>query len=273
MMRALIVPACAALALLACGDEGTSADVHHTLTFAAVAGGRAVTCGETYSLGDPAMAAEISDLRFYVHDVRLLTAAGVGVPLVLDDDGRWQDGAVALLDFEDKTGACTTGTTETHTEIGGTAPDGDYTGVAFTVGVPEALNHEDAATAGSPLNLSSLFWSWTGGYKFFRLDLATAAGGWHVHIGSTACTGGPDAAISCARPNRPEVRLTGVVPGRDTVAFDLAALLSDSDLGAGDAGCQSGDDEPDCAAIFPRLGLALDDAAAAPVQTVFVAAP
>ena len=272
MMRALIVPACAALTLLACGDGDPSSEVHHTLTFAAVAGGRAVACGETFALGDPATAAEISDLRFYVHDVRLLTAAGAEVPLALDDDGRWQDGAVALLDFEDKAGACTTGTTDTHTRIDGTAPEGDYTGVAFTIGVPEALNHQDAATAGSPLNLSSLFWSWTGGYKFFRLDLDTANGGWHVHIGSTACTGGPATPISCAHPNRPEVRLTGVVPGEDTVALDLAALLSDSDLGSGDAGCQSSADEPDCAAIFSHFGLSLDDAAA-PAQTAFAAAP
>ena len=53
--------------------------------------------------------------------------------------------------------------------------------------------------------------------------------------------------------------------------LDLAALLSDSDLGSGDAGRRPSADEPDCAAIFAHFGLSLDDAVA-PAQTAFVAA-
>ncbi len=55
---------------------------------------------------------------------------------------------MALLDFEDGTGTCNTGSSAVNTSLRGKAKAyDDYTGVAFTVGVPERLNHLDAATA------------------------------------------------------------------------------------------------------------------------------
>lgn len=260
-----------ALGLLGCADTQTT-DAPISLRFSALANGEAVACGQRYSLGSPPVAAEIADLRFYVHDVRLVTAAGDEVLVALDDDGLWQDGEVALLDFEDKTGACATGTAETRAVVTGTAPEGQYVGVAFTVGVPEALNHLDVATAASPLNLTSMFWSWTGGYKFLRLDVETDAGGWLFHVGSTGCGGSPATGIACTEANRSEVRVTGITPGVDAVALDLDALLADTAFGEGHPGCHAAADEPDCAAVMPRLGLALDGGAA-PSQTVFAAAP
>ena len=96
-----------------------------------------------------------------MHDVRLVDADGGEWPVTLDDDDLWQTDAVALLDFEDKTGTCANGTTPTNTVVKGTYDTGhdtvDFTGLRFKVGVPFALNHGDAATAPSPLNLSGLF--------------------------------------------------------------------------------------------------------------------
>ncbi|MEM7592163.1 MAG: MbnP family protein, partial [Cyanobacteria bacterium P01_A01_bin.83] len=88
-------------------------------------------------------------------------------------DGKWQHQNVALLDFEDGTDSCDNGTPEIRTQVVGTIPEGDYESLQFTLGVPPQLNHDDAAIAPSPLNLTSMWWNWQGGYKFLRLDLET----------------------------------------------------------------------------------------------------
>src|SRR5690606_25468578 len=91
--------------------------------------------------------------------------------------GLWQHENLALLDFEDKTGACANGTTPTNTSVRGTVPPGSYVGLAFDVGVPAALNELDAASSEtpSPLNLTAMYWSWTTGYKYLRVDVARTA--------------------------------------------------------------------------------------------------
>ena len=82
-------------------------------------------------------------------------------PLSLEQDGAFHNGEVALLDFEDDTGSCSNGTAQTHTQITGTVPEGEYTGLRFTIGVPAERNHVNQATAPSPLNIEGMFWSWT----------------------------------------------------------------------------------------------------------------
>ncbi len=61
------------------------------------------------------------------------------------------------------------------------APEGDYTGLAFRVGVPAGQNHADPASwpANHPLNqaVNGLHWSWKGGYVFFALEGRAAAPG------------------------------------------------------------------------------------------------
>ncbi|MEM8637626.1 MAG: MbnP family copper-binding protein [Cyanobacteria bacterium P01_G01_bin.54] len=148
-----------------------------TLQFQAQVGETPFTCGSTYSdLGRQNNTIAVTDFRFYISDVVLLTADGTAVPITLSQDGQWQYENVALLDFEDKTAACANGTAETNTQVVGTVPVGDYQGLAFTLGIPFDLNHEDATLAPSPLNLTSMWWNWRGGYKFLRVDLAVADG-------------------------------------------------------------------------------------------------
>ena len=67
-----------------------------------------------------------SDLRFFVHDVRLVNDAGTEVPVTLDQDGRWQTGDVALLDFENGKGRCRNGSLGTHDAITGRVPGGRF---------------------------------------------------------------------------------------------------------------------------------------------------
>ncbi|ERN42970.1 hypothetical protein KR51_00002780 [Rubidibacter lacunae KORDI 51-2] len=142
------------------------------VVFAARVGDRVFACGETYDLGRTAMLLQPADFRFYVSKVALIDTNGRAVPVVLEQDGKWQHKDLTLLDFEDRTGACDNGTVETRDRVVGTVPAGDYRGVRFLLGVPFDLNHADAVTAPSPLNLTSMWWNWQGGYKFLRLDLS-----------------------------------------------------------------------------------------------------
>lgn len=146
-----------------------------TLRFQAKVGNQPFRCGESYSLGTPAKRVTPTDFRFYVTDVALIDASGRAVPVTLQQDGKWQYQSVALLDFEDKSASCANGTQEVRDRVIGTVPPGTYRGIQFSLGVPFALNHADATLAASPLNLTSLWWNWRGGYKFLRIDLASAA--------------------------------------------------------------------------------------------------
>ncbi|MCU0527110.1 MAG: metallo-mystery pair system four-Cys motif protein [Elainella sp. Prado103] len=148
-----------------------TADQPVTLRFSAQVGDQPFQCGDRYPLGHSGVVTTPTDFRFYISDVALMNATGERVPLVLQQDGRWQHDQVALLDFENKTGACTNGTVETRDQVVGTVPTGNYQGLEFTLGVPFSLNHADATLAASPLNLTSLWWNWRGGYKFLRIDL------------------------------------------------------------------------------------------------------
>lgn len=231
------------------------------LSFAAQLGQKEARCGQKYSgLGKSGSATlELSDLRFYVHDVRLVDQQGTEVPLTLTVDNKWQNQRVALLDFEDKSGACT-GTTELNTVVRGTVLAGSnkWQGLRFRLGVPFALNHADVTKAESPLNLSSMFWSWQSGYKFLRLEgEVTGSAGLVVHLGSTGCQkDGTGAVTSCQSPNRPEVSLTGFDPSSSKIVLDVATLLAESDLAqTKGTECMSGPGNADCAPLFSALGL------------------
>jgi uncharacterized repeat protein (TIGR04052 family) len=131
-------------------------------------------CGESYQgVGTEKSTVTPTDFRFYVSNVALIDREGNAVPLKLKQDGKWQYQNTALLDFEDGTSACDNGTAEINTTVVGTIPQGDYQSLQFTLGVPQNLNHDDAAIAPSPLNLTSMWWNWQGGYKFLRVDLKT----------------------------------------------------------------------------------------------------
>lgn len=146
------------------------------INFEAWVGDREFSCGESYeNIGTAESTITPTDFRFYVSNVALIDEDGNAVPLELEQDGKWQHEKVALLDFEDGTNACDNGTAETRTMVVGTVPEGNYESLQFTMGVPEKLNHEDAAIAPSPLNLTSMWWNWQGGYKFLRVDLETEA--------------------------------------------------------------------------------------------------
>lgn len=244
------------------------------LHFEALVNGGRFACDGAYTLGSMNTPATISDLKLYVSEVALIRADGTEDPVTLDDDGMWQNGSVALLDFEDGTGNCQNGTAPTRTFLTGTAEAGEHVGVAFTVGVPFEENHQDVAVAGAPLNLTSMFWNWQGGYKFLRLDgMADGAAGWRVHLGSTGCEMNGDMEVtSCANPNRVRVTLAEHALA-DLVALDIDALLADTDLTPDAEGssaiCMSAPDHAPCVQIFDKLGLPFMGAGGDNAQSVF----
>jgi uncharacterized repeat protein (TIGR04052 family) len=261
-----------------------------TLDFALKAGSETVACGQQITLGTAQGMTEILDARLYLSDVRVITESGEAFPVELTQDGVWQYENVVLLDFEDATGACQ-GTPETNMQvIGETEADDPLTGVAFTVGIPEELNHLDAAMATSPLNVTDMWWAWLFGYKFMKIDLTSggmmemteqatenteaeaSAGhgdslqnGWFIHLGSTGCVGEdfvfpPDAP--CANPNRIEVTLNNINVTTHTVVLDLNKLLQRVDVSRSlklePPGCMSEATDPDCLALFTTgFGLSL----------------
>ncbi len=145
-----------------------------SIQFEAMVADQPFACGQSYAdLGRAGTEVTPTDFRFYVSEVALIEAQGQAIPVELEQDGKWQYQTVALLDFEDKSGPCANGTVDLRDQVVGTVPAGEYQGIQFTLGIPFELNHEDVTLAASPLNLTSLWWNWQGGYKFLRIDLET----------------------------------------------------------------------------------------------------
>lgn len=261
------------------GAGGGSSTMSVEIAFRAQVGDATFSCADSYDgLGVSNASAGLSDFRFYVHDVRLVDAQDAEVPVTLDQDGLWQYEDLALLDFEDDTGTCANGTAQTNVAVRGTVPAGSYVGVRFKLGVPAELNHLDpgAEDTPSPLNLSALFWAWTSGYKFLRVDSVPegGAGPFNLHLGATGCVGDPALGedVTCSNANVAEVSFDAFDAESDTIVIDYAAAVADSDLmidGGGAPGCMSGEMDPECAPIFPLLGLALDTGAALDTQSLF----
>ncbi len=241
------------------------------IRFDARVGAASARCGQAYAgVGTSKAGLRFQDIRFYVSAVRLIDARGGEVPVTLIPDDQWQNDQVTLLDFEDRTGNCN-GSAGTNMAVRGTVPKGDYRGVVFEIGVPQAINHQDPTLAASPLNVTGMTWPWRIGYKFTGVDMETSGGaggpsaatGFSIHLGSTECADGPPMAapkIACANANRPTYRLSGFDPARSVVVLDIGALLAGTDITVNApksaSGCMSFPGDGDCGAIFDRLGLA-----------------
>jgi len=244
------------------------------LRFVARVGDEPFACGATYrsSLGSDYTPA---DLRLFVQDVALIDSTGSERPVRLDVRAPWQIDGVALIDFEDASAGCLAGTRERNLELTGHVPPGEYRGIAFSNGVPEALNHTDPSRLPAPLQAGSMSWGWLQGYRFLMAEITgrasssdtTAPASALLHLGSTACSGNPSAGgISCAKPNRNRVRLPEFDPAADAIVVDLAELFADMDLATVTTCHSSGDD---CAPLFDHLGIDLTSGLANDRQRVY----
>lgn len=257
----------------ACFDLCTRAHLEPvTLQFAAQVGEAPFACGSGYDgVGSPGSHVEPQDFRFFVHDIRLIAADASEVPVEIDERAPWQGLGTALLDFEDASGACLSGDAATNTQVTGHVPPGDYTGIAFRIGVPEGANHGDPAVQPAPLAAGSMTWGWLSGHKFLRAELGSAAGGGVLHLGAAACSGDPaGGSVTCSRSNRPEVSFAEFDPASDVIIADIGALFAGSDLST-PLLCHSAGAA--CEPLFERLGVDLANGQSAPGQSVFRVAP
>ncbi len=258
-----------ALALLAgCGgDDDSSAERRAVVEFHGQVNGQDFTCGATYNnvgVGQPGTY-QVTDWRFYVHDVELVRADGSRQALALDQDGVWQYKNVALLDLRRNCGG---GALPTNTAVAGTVANDNYTGICFKVGVPYELNHVNDATAPSPLNSSGMLWNWRGGRKFIRIDGTGAPGdvdravAFHIHLGSTQCPGSDPSApptAACGYPNIAEFCLDNFDADQDHIVMDIGTALEASNVAFNTpdtaSGCMSANSDPECIQVMPRLNL------------------
>jgi uncharacterized repeat protein (TIGR04052 family) len=311
-MRSLLtlslVTASAALLTACGGDSSTPLPIVATtqavsIQFAAQANGKDAQCGavnEIANLGSTNKTAEIQDLRFYVSALELVNDKGQAVAVTLDKNTN-QDFGVALLDFENATGACAGGDAKTNTVITGKIPTGTYTGIKFTLGVPDTvvdtsgntiiLNHSNTTAITAPLDVAAMAWSWQGGRKFAKIEFKPTGGvtnqkgtpettddatvsSWVVHMGATGCTGTDAAGYSCTNPNLAKVAFDSFDASKQKVVLDVPALLAQSDISVNQnsaIGCMSGSTDKECPAVFEALGLDLltGKVSTSKTQTVF----
>lgn len=276
--------------------DASSATLALTLHFKAKVGRDDLVCGQDYAnQGSSKVSITPRDFRLFVQEVRLITASGAEVPLTFDERLPFQTKQVALLDFTDGEGECTSGAKSSNTIITGTAPAGDYTGLVFVNGVAEALNHSDPTSAPAPLQAPGASWGWALGYRFLMAEVvqqagtrgdagavldaairaeaggdasvATAPGIGLFHLGSTGCNGTPGGGIHCSNANRAEVRLTGFNVSVSTIVADLGAVFAGADLST-NVQCH-GSEKETCGPMFDALGLDLASGASLPTQRVF----
>lgn len=212
--------------------------------------------GEPLSCGHEVNGVRLTDLRFYVSDLRLRDTAGEWLPVTLTNDAIWQSDKVALVDLETGEGACMNGSPETNTVVRGTVPTTPGTGLAFRIGVPESLNHADPLVADAPLAYTVMHWHWASGYKFMRAGLETGDDGFFLHLGSNRCEGTIGDIRGCRGANRAIVELTGFKAGENVVVIDIAALFDGVNLSDAQPGeCMSGPANEVCKAPLNALGI------------------
>jgi uncharacterized repeat protein (TIGR04052 family) len=246
-------------------DEASGKQIE--LFFEARFADQAFDCGAEYAgLGTSDAIVRPLDLRLFVHDVALVRPTGEPETLLLEDDGLWQRDGVALLDFEDASGTCDTGSSEVNRALRGRVADDDYTALSFTIGIPTAKNHLDGANAPAPFNAPGMWWSWQGGYKYMKVDVASDAnpGGFFFHLGGTNCDGSPTQGYACQHENLARIEVELAETG--TVVLDLAPLYRSVDVNAKPdmetdfiPGCMASSTDPECALMLDALGLGSKD--------------
>lgn len=265
--------------------ESHAASRQGQLNFQAVYGDQTVNCTRTLSpVGTQGDTVRVNDLRFYIHDLALLTKDGHAVPVKPGPSGLWQRDGIALIDLIDRNIPCGDTAPSPNPAVSFVRPPGRFTGLRFTIGLPDEANHGDATVAQPPLNMTSMFWTWQYGYRFFTLDVTVMRKpgdkarphGFPVHLGSTGCestspTEAPKSA--CKAPNLVTVTLPDFNPARQTVQLDIRQLLATSNVGVNQPnsapGCMSDPDDKDCAGVFHEFGLPFGPETAPPAQSVF----
>lgn len=263
-----------------------------SLKFAAGAGGQLVGCTDTVAGLGPSgdISIGMTDLRFYISNIRFFDETGAEVAVKLDtNDFQYSSdaGQVALIDLAGTSeGSCASatdeGTARVNDVITGTTLVDQVTSISFDVGIPQAVMKETIANntaEGAPSPLAEMYWSWASGYRHFVFNFAIDSSGEEgegvVHIGSGDCGAEGLLALedreACGRVNTPTVTLESFDLDANTVVLDLPAVLAGQDflvtirdpetmepIGEGPGvQCHSGPMQPDCDPVFSAFSLDL----------------
>lgn len=302
--RTLASLGAAALIASACSDSTSPENLEpFTLNFAAVYQGNLVSCGSVMTNLGPGntVTAELSDLRFYVSNLKFYNEAGGELKVELSSNPfqyNSKDGNVALIDLTSTTGgscggtglSSPEGTARTNTVITGRSLPDEVHSISFDVGIPQHLMKTILAThtdADAPSPLAEMHWSWAYAYRHFVMNFTMADGGTpgegYVHVGSTGCGGDGTRAMTdreaCDFLNTPTVHYSHFHM-TDTVAVDLGAVLANVDFQVQQTmggpmvpgvATHSMAMQPDTPIIFANLGLdAMTGVASAATNTAFV---
>jgi len=289
---ARMIVAAAVIFAAGCGSDdggGNSNSQSFALRFAAVDGNKEVGCGDVIegvgSNGNGSL--EISDLRFYVSNLRFSTTGGGVMTPTLDENAfQYTDGkgSVALVDTTSTaTGACSgqgitypEGTARVNKVITGQVDAKPITGVSFDIAIPQALMKEIIANhtaEDAPSPFAEMSWSWAYAYRYFVMNAVVHKGAQpgeaYMHVGSTDCGGDGTKALtdrdSCGHINGARVSLSSFEPATDTIAVDVRALVSGLDFDVSNEEttyvgieCHSSPSQPDCPILFGNLGIDMD---------------
>ncbi|MCW7479768.1 MbnP family copper-binding protein [Leptospira kanakyensis] len=223
------------------------------LNFEALVGGQSVTFNDT-NLTVDGKTVKFKDFRYYISEVKLIRADGSTADVTLDNEFNWQNSGVALVDFE------TIKTSDTRNKVTGSVLSGNYSGIQFTVGVPDVLNHLDRTTASAPLNIGSMTWAWSSGYKHANIEFSinNDAGYTQFHLGSTTCNAAPN--YGCTKKYRASIQLSGEInPSNQKIVLDVDKLLVGYSS-AGAVSCMPGTAAP-CDTLVQAFGLNISSGA------------
>jgi uncharacterized repeat protein (TIGR04052 family) len=291
--------AAATTAVAGCSDSNEPEALEpFTLNFAAVYNGETVGCGDLLAGLGPsgAVSVELSDLRFYVSNIKFFDEQGTQLPVELDENDfqyTGDAGSVSLIDLTSTgSGACAgtglsfpEGTARTNAVITGrTRPDAVHS-ISFDVGIPQPLMKDILAThteADAPSPLAEMHWSWAYAYRYWVMNFTLSDGGTpgegYVHVGSTDCGGDGTRALTdrdtCGKINSPAVHFDHFHLN-ETVGVDIGAVLAGLDFRVEQSpggpmvpgvACHSSPTQPHTATIFSNFGLDVATGSANPAD-------
>lgn len=241
------------------------------INFKFAVNGKPYSCSQTYTgVGNnPDAGAQVflpSFARFYLHDVKLGGPNGADVPVSITGDGVWQLSDAGVVMISADTGGCK-GDAPVHLQVLGTAPEGTYAGLKFKIGLPFAVNHLFVDNQPPPLNDPAMYWSWTNGYRFMKIEgfdaVKKSLPGGLLHLGSAGCV--PDKSnnpTSCAFENLVDVAFPTFNIATNSVVLDIGTLFKDTDITvnvSGPPGCMSAPTDPECPPMLKKLGIPYAD--------------
>ena len=237
---------CGPLLLTGCGFFMPSHKLQVELRF----DGRALPCGTALSLQGAPWYLEHS--KFYLSEWR--DQNGKALPLV---NNKWQTSETVLVSIEQRECWQDGEMAGNHKVIFDSEVDlSEVSELQFVLGIPFAQNHQNPLAQPSPLNLSSMFWTWQSGHKFARIELKAVADSWAFHLGSTGCDG--DSAMrapaeACEHPNLLVFNLKRPKGKAQTLVFHIDRLLEGIRVGQENSCTFHPDESATCEQLLGNL--------------------